>query len=88
MRAPTYSLSLPLDEDCPAASAWQQFWASPPSSLDDPRLADYLAAEADWTRPLDLDEAVCEHCWQHAVRLRGLVAALERGEPGRSGGER
>jgi hypothetical protein len=88
MREPAYSINLPVDEDCPAADAWQEFWADPPSSLDDPRLAEYLAAEADWTRPLEADEAMCEHCLPHAERLRRLVAALERRQPGREGGER
>jgi hypothetical protein len=88
MREPTYSMNLPAEEECPTADGWQEFWTSPPSSLDDPRLADYLALEADWTRPLDWDEAMCEHCLRNFERLRGLVAALERQQPQRPGGER
>ncbi|HZD67493.1 MAG TPA: hypothetical protein VFA45_00790 [Actinomycetes bacterium] len=88
MRPPAYSTSLPADEACPTVGIWEEFWASPPSSLDDPRLAEYLAAEADWTRPLDIDEAVCDHCLRQAGQLRSLIVELERRAAERSGGER
>ena len=67
----------PDGELCEALLEWCAFWADPPTSLDDPRLAGYRVAEAAWSAPLADGALVCPICEEQVRRIRALVANLE-----------
>jgi hypothetical protein len=70
----------PEAQRCHARKAWDEFWAHPPTSLNDPRLADWLDIRSEWEAEDDED---CPDCAADFQRLRELVARLEVIHPGR-----
>jgi hypothetical protein len=72
-----WTVNLDPDEPCPVTGSWAAFWADPPASIEDPRLAEFRAWTAEALADLGFGEGICEHCRAHAQAVVALVQALE-----------
>jgi hypothetical protein len=72
-----YTVNLDPAEPCPSADGWAAFWAKPPTSINDPDLADFREWVAQAFKDLDFGEDFCPHCLDNARRALAHVQALE-----------
>jgi hypothetical protein len=72
-----WTVNLDPDEPCPTEASWAEFWADPPTSIDDPGLASYREWVAEVYREPGFGEDICPHCLEQARRVEILVQALE-----------